>query len=246
MEKKVLNPKILGAVSAVVLVVVIVLVVFFMKRGDNLTAIVVRLLHSEGEVTLTDDNGNEKSMLEDMNLFTGYVLKTGGDGLVKLGLDETKLVTLNNNSELGFEKHNKEMKLKLNEGQLYFNVQEKLAEDEKLEVETSTMVVGIRGTSGLINANENAITITDGEVEVYGTNNVTGGKNSITLYGGQTVTIVFDNNKEGADSVIFTIEDAHIEDLPDFALKEILQDEDLTERVANVFNVTVEELLDKA
>ncbi|MCR5396984.1 MAG: FecR domain-containing protein [Lachnospiraceae bacterium] len=244
MEKKVLNPKILGAVSAVVLVVVIVLVVFFMKRGDNLTAIVVRLLHSEGEVTLTDDNGNEKSMLEDMNLFTGYVLKTGGDGLVKLGLDETKLVTLNNNSLLGFEKHNKEMKLKLDEGQLFFNVQKKLEDDEKLEIETSTMVVGIRGTSGMVDANQLKITVTDGEVEIHGTNKVTGGENSITLQAGQSVQMNLDNSKEGKESVIFMVQTAKLEDLPDFALKEILQDEDLAGRVAETYEMVVDELLD--
>lgn len=245
MEKKGLNPKLLGALAAVAVVVVIALVVIFIRRGDDMTAIVVRLLHKEGEVHLQDENGQDKSMLEDMNLFSGYRLITGTDGLAKLQLDDTKLVTLNNSSQLGFEKEKKAIRLKLDEGQLYFNVQEKLAEDESMDIETSTMVVGIRGTSGYVNAKEQKILITDGKVEIHGTNDVTGGKNSITLYAGQKVTMILDNTKEGEESVIFTVEDATLEDLPDFALKEILDDSELAERVADTFDMEVATLLEE-
>ncbi|MCR4673860.1 MAG: FecR domain-containing protein [Lachnospiraceae bacterium] len=246
MEKKELNPKLIGAVAAIVLVAVVCIVAFFMLKGDDLTAITVRLLNCEGEVTLTDDAGNEKSMLEDMSLYSGYGLTTGADGLVKLGLDDTKMVTLNNNSKLGFEKEKKNIKLDLKEGQLYFNVKEKLADDESFDIETSTMVVGIRGTSGYVNAEDNEITITDGVVEIHGTNDVTGGENSIKLYAGQKVKLELDNTKEGSDSVIFSVQEATLEDLPDFALKEIAEDEELAERVAEVFNVDVEELQEEA
>ena len=62
------------------------------------------------------------------------------------------------------------MKLNMEEGSTFFYIAEKLADDESFEIETATMVIGIRGTSGYVLANEDgpeAITVTSGKVSVY-------------------------------------------------------------------------------
>gem|GEM_PF-5716014 len=156
------KPFIIGGCA--LLLVIAALIVWLLNRND-LTAIIMRLIYNEGTVTLSDESGADMALVDNMRLYSGHVLKTGADGTAKLGLDDTKIITVMNDSVVSFEKKNKALKLNLEGGGMYMNVEEKLPEDETFDISTSTMVVGIRGTSALIRSYDNALTLETGNLE---------------------------------------------------------------------------------
>lgn len=211
----------------------------FSACGNKMTAIVMRLMKSEGQVVLTDEKDAEKSIMEDMNLYSGYHIKTGSASEAQVSLDDTRLATLSENSLLGFEKEKKALKLILEEGDLFFNVTEKLEEDESCEVETSTMIVGIRGTS--LYVTEDKVVLTNGKISIEIKDPESKIKKTVTLEGGQQLEIVPSTDEAGKNT--YVVEQASVEDLPEFVKEAILNDTNLAEKVAETFEITKEELV---
>ncbi|MBQ2317235.1 MAG: FecR domain-containing protein, partial [Lachnospiraceae bacterium] len=150
LKEKKLTRKALLAILVGALAIVTVIIAVLIANSHKLTAIVMRLIRQEGEVTLLDASGQDAVIMDNMKLYSGNALETGADGLVDLSLDDTKYLTIENQSNVVFEKSGKALELKLTSGRLFFNVTEKLADDETMDISTSTMVVGIRGTSGWV------------------------------------------------------------------------------------------------
>lgn len=213
----------------------------FSACGNKMTAIVMRLMKSEGQVVLTDEKDAEKSIMEDMNLYSGYHIKTGSASEAQVSLDDTRLATLSENSLLGFEKEKKALKLILEKGELFFNVTEKLEDDESCEVETSTMIVGIRGTSLYVNGD--TVILTNGKITIEIKDPESKIKKTVTLEGGQQLTIVPSTEESGKNT--YVVEDASVENLPDFAKEAILNDSTLAEKVAETFEITKAELVEE-
>lgn len=128
------------------------------------TAVTMRLEKSEGAVTVLDDGGKDQEPREKLPLFSGYGIETQGASFSWFNLDDVKLIKMDENSEVSIEKEDKHLKLLVDKGRLYFNITEPLADDETLEISTSTMTVGIRGTCGWVDADENAVYILEGVV----------------------------------------------------------------------------------
>ena len=114
------------------------------------------------------------------------------------------------------------------------DVDKALADDETFEIETSTMIVGIRGTSGWVSvAGENeSLIVTDGHIHLVGTNPVTGEVKEIEVSAGQRVTVYLYNDRE-VDSIMFELEDITERDLPDFVLARLRENPELLDRVIN-------------
>ncbi len=148
-NKKTNNRKVyVIAVIALVAVLAVSLCIVFMRTGN--IASTMRLLRVEGTVNVEDAKGGSKPVADNIRFQSGDALSTGSDGLASVGLDDTKIVTLKNDSRAEFVKKGKQLELKLTKGALFFNVTEKLKSDEKFEIKTSTMTAGIRGTSGIV------------------------------------------------------------------------------------------------
>lgn len=237
--------------SGLVSALIISMLSFSACGKDEMTAIAMRLFYAEGTVGLTDEAGSDKSLVENMNFYTGYHLKTGNDGQAKVSLDETRLITLASDSLLGFEKKGEAMKLSLEEGELFFNVEEKLPESASLEIETSTMVVGIRGTSGFVrdlSAAEAAgqgvvLIVTDGEVEVSIKDAKDGKKATINVGGGESLAMIKTTDSTGIESVDYEVGQVRPEDLPPIAMGEFKESPNLADRVADTYNMESVELL---
>ncbi len=202
--------------------------------NKKMTAIVMRLMKSEGQVVLTDEKDAEKSMLENMNLYSGYHLKTGSDGEVKINMDDTRLVTLANNSLLGFEKENKAMRLALEEGEMFFNVTEKLSEDESLDLESSTMIVGIRGTFGTLTPNE--VTLIFGHIDLKIKNPETGIEDKLELNSGEKLVVKESAVEDGKWT--YAIDKVEPKDLSPLAKEEIASDGNLAQKVMDGYDLT--------
>ncbi len=224
-EKKSKKP--IAIISALVLVAAIIGVVVFIQ-GGKLTASTMRMLRTEGVVKLFE-NEKEKTISDNLRLNAGNVLNTRDESLAGIALDDTKIVTINELSNAQFDQKGKKLDINLTDGSLFFEVTKKLDSDETFDIRTSTMVVGIRGTSGYVATDKNGndvVVITDGQVEVTGTNPVTGETKTITVKAGERVTTYLYNDRT-VDSIMFEKEDLKEEDLDLFIVKRLVESERL-------------------
>ena len=131
---------------ALLLMVLLVLNSLGFASEESYSAGVMRLLNYEGEVRILDAQGNDRFIMENVRFSSGESLSTSHGAMASVGLDATKVLTLDSMTQVLFEKINNQMKLTLASGRLLLDVQEKLDENEAFEIETANMTVGIRGT----------------------------------------------------------------------------------------------------
>ncbi|MBP8969599.1 MAG: FecR domain-containing protein [Lachnospiraceae bacterium] len=219
-------------ISAIVLVLLAVLITALVYRS-KIRATTMRLLRIEGTVTM-EENGRMKDIRENARLKSGNAIDTSVQSLASIGLDDYKVVTLDEVSRAEFNQSGKYLNLNLRKGSLFFEVDKALADDETFEIETSTMIVGIRGTSGWVSvAGENeSLIVTDGHIHLIGTNPVTGEVKEIEVSAGQRVSVYLYNDRE-VDSIMFELEDITERDLPDFVLARLRENPELLDRVIN-------------
>ena len=218
-------------IIAVILAVIIAVVVGLLIRKNAISATTMRVIRYEGTVNLKDD-GVLKTLRENLRLNSGNEINTEAQSLVSISLDETKVVTVDELSSADFSQSGKNLNLNLKSGSLYFDVQKPLAADENFDISTSTMIVGIRGTSGwvsCVNGVESFI-LTDGHVHIIGTNPVTGEVKEIDVNPGQRVTVYLYNDRT-VDSIMFTVEDITERELPGFVIGVLRNDPVLLDRV---------------
>ena len=216
-EGKAGSKKLIFIILAAVIVIAAIVVFIFLRKG-GISATTMRLLRMQGTVTL-EDEGAYKTITENLRLKSGNALNTGTESLASIGLDDTKIITLDELSRAEFNQSGKKLDLELTEGQLFFEVSKALEADESLNIATSTMVVGIRGTSGWVTVTKDgnwSIVVTDGHVHVTGTNPETGETKETEVYAGQRC-IVYLYDRE-TDSVMFTLEDVSEDEIPEFVL----------------------------
>ena len=230
-RKMTLGMKIIYSVVALGIVVAIVIAIVLSRNGY--LANTMRLLRVEGTVNIESGNGGTKPVIDNIRFQSGDALNTGADGLASVGLDDSKIVTLQNDSRAEFSKNGKHLELKLTKGALFFNVTEKLNDDETFEIKTSTMTAGIRGTSGYVyydNEGRDSLIITDGVVIVTAINPETGETKYAEVRGGQSITVYLYSDRT-QDTVEFSITDVTENTLPEFPLQMLSENEELMNRV---------------
>ena len=122
--------------------------------GGNTTAAAMHLRRIEGTVSVSNSSGKDIPPLDHLSLYSGYGVNTRSASYAWIDLDDVKLTKLDQNSEISIEKDGKALDIQLKSGSLFFNVTEPLADDETMNIRTSTMLVGIRGTCGWVEAND--------------------------------------------------------------------------------------------
>ena len=106
----------------------------------------MKLLRHEGTVDIFDVSGAPRFLLEGVRFISGESMQTGEDGTASVGLDDTKIVSLDHNTLVQFIQEDNHMQLNLLEGEIFLDVSEKLDENASFDIQTTTMTVGIRGT----------------------------------------------------------------------------------------------------
>ncbi len=171
------------------------------------TAASMRLSRTEGTVEVTNKNGRNMGTKADMKLFSGYQVSTGEESYAWMNLDDETLAKLDAYSASEIRKNGKELEIFLTSGNLFFHVMEPLAEDETLNIRTSTMVTGIRGTAGwvkIINERQTRLYVLEGQVQCMVADPVTGQMKRIVLKAGQVADfVVYDKTKIGDKCDIF-------------------------------------------
>lgn len=173
--------------------------------GGGAKAATMHLRKTEGTVGVSDDGGQAVEPREELGLFSGYGVDTQSESYAWIDLDDVKLVKMDQDSEIGITKEDKQLEVEVKTGSLFFNVTQPLADDETMTIRTSTMAVGIRGTCGWVT--QDAAALLEGSVEV------TAGEQSVTVSAGEMAFLTEDGKLE--------VRQLYIEDVPAFVAAEI-------------------------
>ena len=120
------------------------------SAADQAKATTMRLVQTSGTVTVQDSSGVNQTVIQDMRLYSGYTITTGSGSYAYISLDDSKAIKLDQNTTVSVKKSFFKLEVQLTSGELFFNVTAPLTSSESLQIRTSTMVTGIRGSSGWI------------------------------------------------------------------------------------------------
>lgn len=152
-------------------------------------AATMQMTKTEGTVGVSTDNGKEVSVIKKMRLYSGYQLETAEKSYAWISLDSSKLIKMDAVSKASIRKRGKELEILSNAGNIFFNVEKPLESDESLNIRTSTMVVGIRGTCGwmeVVSAEEVLVSVLEGDTQIVVQDPVSGQRKTDVLSGGET------------------------------------------------------------
>ncbi|MCR4632498.1 MAG: hypothetical protein K5648_00050 [Erysipelotrichaceae bacterium] len=184
------------------------------SSSSNTEASDMKLQRYEGQIEVNDKN-KDVDVLNGMNLFDGYDVKTLKESYGWIGLDQVKLLKLDQSSGIAINKNGRKLKIDLQNGSLFFCVEEPLDEEEELSFETENMSLSIRGTTGIVKTGpiRSEAMLIEGEAKITVANG-----QQVSLTSGEKAVIVKD--QEGKVSV--TVEKIALGgDVPDYALEEM-------------------------
>ncbi len=161
--------KLAGASKSVAIFLIVAMLLGTVAiAADSAVSSTLRLEVIEGTITLKNAAGNTITAREGMKLNNGYKITTSSSSYAYISLDDDKVVKLDSLTTCTVKKKGEQLELLLSTGKLFFNVTAPLKETETMTVRTSSMVTGIRGTSGFVELNENGseVSLLSGRVEV--------------------------------------------------------------------------------
>ncbi|MDO5140260.1 MAG: FecR domain-containing protein [Eubacteriales bacterium] len=207
----------------------------FTARADITADASMRLSRTEGTVSVTNKTGKNASIINNMKLFDGYGVSTDASSYAWITLDDSKAVKLDAVSAVSVAQEGKKLELKLNSGNLFFNVDKPLQEDETLNIRSSTMVTGIRGTSGvvrIIDSTHSQIQLFDGTLEISAADPVSGEMRTTRLTAGNRADININPSGTANNRCSIIIDRMKEEEVPGFAAMEIKNNSSLANRIA--------------
>ena len=194
------------------LVLALAMVLSLAACGGGTTAATMHLRRTQGTVAVSDSDGKDVPVLDNLGLYSGYGVNTRSASYAWIDLDDVKLTKLDQNSGIAIRKEGKALNIELKSGSLFFNVSEPLADDETMNISTSTMLVGIRGTCGWVEERSglSRVYIIEGKVECSAE--------------GQTVRVSAGQMAELTKDGELTVQEFDEEDLPVFVRDDLPPD----------------------
>lgn len=133
----------------------------------------IRLSEVKGTVKVENAAGKAIAAKDNLRICDGYKVYTGADGTVYIKLDNSKAVMLQQSSEIIVKKTGSKLAVVLNKGTVSGDISKKLNSSETMDIHTTTMVTGVRGTSWTIQAFNtlnsipaSIVDVLEGQVEV--------------------------------------------------------------------------------
>lgn len=192
--------------------------------GPSASAAAMSLAKAEGTVGIADGDGKSVPVAEDRSLYSGYQVGTEAKSHAWISLDDVKLVKMDEESAIELRKENRNLEIFVNSGQLFFNITEPLEEDETLDIRTSTMTVGIRGTCGWVSVLEEGhmqVCVLEGKVHCEVTDPVSGQSAEAEVSAGERADLYI-RSEEGEDAACEIVKSKiSRSDIPDFVLEEV-------------------------
>ena len=216
MQRMMRNRQIVALLVAVAL--------FLTACGPSASAAAMSLAKAEGTVGIADGDGKSVPVAEDRSLYSGYQVGTEAKSHAWISLDDVKLVKMDEESAIELRKENRNLEIFVNSGQLFFNITEPLEEDETLDIRTSTMTVGIRGTCGWVSVLEEGhmqVCVLEGKVHCEVTDSVSGQSAEAEVSAGERADLYI-RSEEGEDAACEIVKSKISRaDIPDFVLEEV-------------------------
>ena len=216
MQRMMRNRQIVALLVAVAL--------FLTACGPSASAAAMSLAKAEGTVGIADGDGKSVPVSEDRSLYSGYQVGTEAKSHAWISLDDVKLVKMDEESAIELRKENRNLEIFVNSGQLFFNITEPLEEDETLDIRTSTMTVGFRGTCGWVSVLEEGhmlVSVLEGKVHCEVTDSVSGQSAEAEVSAGERADLYI-RSEEGEDAACEIVKSKISRaDIPDFVLEEV-------------------------
>ena len=202
----------------------------------NNTATTMRLAKTQGTIAVTNSTGKKVTQTKNMKLYNGYKMKAGAKSYAWISLDDTKVAKLDANSSVEVQKSGKALTLYLSSGNLFFNVKDPLKSGETFSIKTSTMTMGIRGTSGCVRVISDRVTevhLLTGEVMIYTEHPGLGVSKTAVLKAGQKATSLIDWEamEVSGEMAEIMIEKLENHEICGICSEEIANDPELLERI---------------
>lgn len=178
--------------------------------------------------------GNETlDAFEGMRLSGGDTLRTTGDATLYFLVDQNKIIRLAKDTEVVLENTllGTKVKMKLIKGSMFFNVVEKLPEDESLQFIYGNITISVRGTSAVLSGQDGAFVmlLTDGVVQA--TETLSGGKEvPVPIEAGTKFEYAAGDPEKGTRSMMKT-SSFTLSELPTDVVEEMKNDESLKARI---------------
>ena len=211
-------------------------------------ATTMKLEKKEGTVTLKTQSGTSLHITDGMRLYNGNSLATGTYSYAYISLDSSKAVKLDQSSSATLRQNGRSLELLVRSGKLFFNVDKPLGQDESMNVRTSTMVTGIRGTCGVvefISKTQSRLYLIEGEVTL-GT-----GDQAVVVKGGQAATVymglgsgtpIKPGDADPDAKQMVQVEKMAEKDIPAVALDEIMGDSSLQKKIEQTTELDMEKI----
>lgn len=231
MKKKTL----ITIISAALILIAAIITIIIVSR---MSATTMRLIRYDGEITLTTGSGKSLEAVEDRRLTNGNILNTKTESQAWVLLDTDRVVTLMEESTASFIQKGKKLTLNLEEGRIFFDIDRSLENDESFDICTSTMIIGVRGTSGYVDSDENGnsvLYLTTGRVNVSGLDDNGDEFGSDKIKPAQKLTV-------DADNETITVTDVTEYDLPAELVLTITSDDALLEKITDATDWSEETL----
>ncbi len=198
------------------------------------TAERIQLMRTEGQVDIVSSRGKEVAPVPEMKLYSGYAMATEKESFAWINLDSVKLAKMDEESQISISKRRKGLEVEVACGSLYFNIKEPLEKDETLDIRTSNMAVGIRGTCGWVEVADPlhmSVYILEGTVACTVRDPKTKEETEAAVSAGEMAELILDPEaEEGSVCQIQT--SSFVEgDIAAFVLPELLEDEGLCEAI---------------
>ena len=218
--------------------------------ADPTLASTIRLEKIEGTVCVRNSAGTEKKVKEGGRLYSGYTVTTDESSYAYVSLDKSKTVKLDESTQIKVHKSGKKLEVLISYGELFFNVTKPVASDESFSICTSTMLMGIHGTSGFARQEgtdgSEYIALLEGALTVE---RKTDSAESFAITGGEFVSLAEPVNGKPQP---MTTGSYSGDEIPGFVAVEISADEELQEKIrekapelAEDLDIVIEEAEDR-
>ncbi len=205
----------------------------------------IRLIRTEGTVTVTNSSGENLDIWEDMRLYSGDHVTTAAESYAYLMLDEAKAAKMDASTDVEVRSRGRKLELLLNSGNIYFGVSVPLEEDENLNIRTSSIAMGIRGTAGWVEAIEEGhskVYILEGTVTGTVTDPVSGQSKSTTLHGGECADFYTYDASVPGDKVAIVRGQFTRGDIGGYVLKEVVGKNELIQKIYDDSGIDLRDL----
>ncbi len=225
--------RILAAVSALLIAVPGLL---SSAAQETAQASSIRLTALEGEVSVAGQGGKALTAFENMRILSGYSLETGRESYAGFVLDDVKAAKLDALSTAEVRKKEKKLELLLSSGSVFCDIKEPLKSDETMNIRTSTMITGIRGTVLYVKVtdqNTSTVFVLEGSVAMRGIDPETGRTAEVLVGTGQKGVAVTGTQGDGPGEapVRAYVETFSQEEIAGYVLMQVAADGDLARRL---------------